>query len=645
MIAAPSIWLPLLVLAYAAGCLYFARRAFVENGNHDQFFSAGHALPNWIAALVVAGAGLSGWFLLAGTAEIAARGFSLPALLQGGVALALPGVVFFARGWLAAQRLGVSSQAELFRRYYGSEGLVVASTAVAVAIAVGFSGLQMRALAGMAETLTAGAVSAPVAAVVLSAILVGTVAIGGLRAVGTIGAVQAVMLAAAVVVLAVAVLLGFGGFGPLNAALDAAAADPARQADLLVDGVIRFTAGLGRDGGAGLEPTAMASFGLFLALMGVQASPVVFKILFSTRSPRAIAAGQTWLTAAVGGGLVVFGVAIIGAGGWLDPADALPALVGRLAAGSPWFGAWVFVALLAGTQLLAGLALLTAAEALVRHLYKPLFQSDLDRRRTVNLTRIVAALLALAGVLMQVLTPVALSALGGVALPLAFQLWIPLLGITWGLGITRQGAAVGVAFGFAAVLLTEPLGIAVLSWLGLELPWGRWPWTLDSAVWGMAANLAATLLVSVATRRRAPTTAAADVRRVLAALPGSRSPGLRSTAWAATLAWVFLAVGPGLVFGNAAFGLPGTAEAAALGMPSIWAWSALFWALGVGLVWFLSYKMRLAICPLAAIEATAQPLRLRKDEKARERERLGRVAVTATVAAALVVVTVFSFGR
>ncbi|MGA0565220.1 sodium:solute symporter family transporter [Ancylobacter sp. VNQ12] len=645
MSADVSIWLPLPILAYAAACLYFARLAFLENGNDARYFSAGHDLPPWMSALLLAGLGMSGWFLLAGTQEIARGGFSLASLLVGGIAVALPGVVLFKRIWLVARRLGLSSDAELLRRYYRSDFLALASTAVATLMAVGFAGLQLRAVGQLLSTLTDGAVSAPVSEAFLTVLLFAYVAIGGLRAIGSIGAIQTVLLGFGTAVFAGIVLITFDGFGGLNGALKALAADPADSSRFLVAGVIRFTAGLGR-GDAGAVPTAMASFGLFVALMGLGANPLALKVVMSTRSPAGLAAGQTWVTAGVFGSLVAIGVAIIGASGLVTPSLSIIAILEALASSSPWFAGWLLVAIIAGVQLLAGLGLLVAAENLVRHLYKPLLHSTLTRSQTVGFTRIVAGLLALLSLLLQVLAPVALSALGGVALPLAVQLLVPLVGIAWIGRLTREGAVVGVGAGFAAVLLTEPLGYAVLSFLGLELPWGRWPWTLNSAVWGLAANLAAALLVSAATQRWPVGEERADARRVLAATGRTtQNSGLSASAWAAVLAWFFLAAGPGLLFGNVAFGAPAAADAFLLGMPSLWAWMVMLWALGLGLVWFLSYKIGLAMSAVVTVEPyRARPL-ARRDVRILEMQRRQRLTIAAAVIFGLVAFMAFSFGR
>lgn len=636
------IWLPLYGLFYAAITLYWARIAARENGDVETYFSAGHSLSPWISALVLAGASLSGWVLLDGAARIGAGGFGLPALLQAGVALALPGVFFFKRIWLVGQRLRLSSLGELLRAYYASEFLVAFASAVAALFAVAFAGLQLAALSRLIALLTNGEISATVASVVVAIVLLGYVVIGGMRAVGYLGAIQTVLAGAAIVGFAAFALIGLGGFGALNDRLAVLAADPARAGAFIVSGVVQFTAGAGREAAAGHEGTALASLSVAFALMGFQASPLAMKVVLSTRSPRGVAAGQTWVMAGAFGGLIALCMASIGAASLIDPAFSVAGLLQSL---SPWFGAWLFIGLLAGVQLVAGLALLTAGEGLVRHLYKPWFHGDLGRRGTVNVTRIVIGLLLLASVLMQNLTPITLTMLASLALPLAFQLWTPLLGMTWLRWFTAPAVATGVGFGIAGVLLTEPLGIAVLSSFGLDLPWGRAPWTLHSAAWGMAANLTVTLLVSAFTRRRGFGAEAEEARRLLHGILRGRpnASALRSTAWSITLAWLFLAVGPGLVFGNYAFLRADGGWA--LGMPSLWAWGLLFWIAGLGLVWFLSYKMDMASPLTGEVPPYHPPPRLRPDQRQAERQRLRVLAVTAAVGFALVVLTALSFGR
>jgi SSS family solute:Na+ symporter len=643
----PSTWLIVFGLFYVSVMLYWARVAARENGDHETYFSAGHSLTPWVSAVVLAGASVSGWFVLGGTQMIATNGFAVPAVLTAGVTLALPGVIFFKRIWYVGQRLRLSSQAEIFRSYYKSDFLVVVSTVIAVLFAVGFAGLQMRALSQMMALLTNDMVSPLSASVVLGIILFAGVAIGGMRAVGYFGVIQTVLCFAATIALAGFSLYWSGGFAALNAGLAELAARPDAAAMFSIDGVIQFTSGLGRGGELAKTDTAVASLSLAMAFMGFQASPLALKIVLSTRSGNGFGAGQTWVLAGVFGWLIVFAMAIIGAAGIAEREMSVTDMLIKLQASSPWFAGWIFIGVAAGVQLLAGLALLTAGECLVRNVYKPYFQSSLSRRGTVTLTRIVIAVMAVAAMLLQSLTPVTLSALAGLALPMAFQLWTPLLGVTWLRWITRPAAVAGVGFGIAGVILTEPLGYQVLAFLGLELPWGRWPWTVHSAAWGMAANLAAVFIISAITNRQAFGEEAIEVRRFLASTLriSNRARSMSSTAWSVGLAWFFLAIGPGLIFGNSAFGQIG-AEGGAwiVGMPSLWAWSLASWITGVGLVWFLAYRMEMASPNTTDIPAYQPARRLRHDTTVLERERV-RVALIAGAAVFLAIAVIaFIFG-
>ena len=42
-----------------------------------------------------------------------------------------------------------------------------------------------------------------------------------------------------------------------------------------------------------------------------------------------------------------------------------------------------------------------------------------------------------------------------------------------------------------------------------------------------------------------------------------------------------------------------------LGMPSIWAWQIIWWALGVGVIWFLANKLKMSTEPETEIKASS----------------------------------------
>ena len=77
---------------------------------------------------------------------------------------------------------------------------------------------------------------------------------------------------------------------------------------------------------------------------------------------------------------------------------------------------------------------------------------------------------------------------------------------------------------------------------------------------------------------------------------------LKPIAWIITLTWFCFAIGPGAVIGNTIFGDPNDSTTWVFGMPSIWAWQLLWWALGVFMMWFLAYKMGMSTVPDKEIE-------------------------------------------
>ena len=128
----------------------------------------------------------------------------------------------------------------------------------------------------------------------------------------------------------------------------------------------------------------------------------------------------------------------------------------------------------------------------------------------------------------------------------------------------------------------------------------------------MFFNLAVCLSVSAMTQNRAATEHRMTYHNFLrehASLPADKQRP-KPIAWIITLAWMFFGIGPGAVIGNDIFGSPnaGTPDGWTFGMPSIWAWQILFWILGVGMMWFLAYKMEMSTVPDREVEALVEDI-------------------------------------
>lgn len=185
--------------------------------------------------------------------------------------------------------------------------------------------------------------------------------------------------------------------------------------------------------------------------------------------------------------------------------------------------------------------------------------------------------------------------LGGLAIACAFQLWPSLLAVTWFSFINRRGATAGLIVGLIAVVLTEPLGQKLT---GGSLPWGTWPWTIHSAAWGMFFNIVICLIISATSRQDSEDRTRRESFHDFIheyTTPAVRDRWSKPVAGVMVMVWIFFAIGPGSLLGNVLFGEPNAGyDAWIFGMPSLWAWQVIWWALGVLMIWFLANKMRMS---------------------------------------------------
>jgi SSS family solute:Na+ symporter len=641
-----QIWLVAFGTLYAVTLFYWARVASLGATAPGDYFTAAGVLAPWIASLVMAGISLSGWFLIGLPDMIARGGFAPSALALSVVPVALLGVLLLKRQWKIARRFGLHSQGQLFTFYFRSPGLALLSAAIGVLFAVAFGGMQLAIVGRMLAQLSGGGIEAVPSTWLLALMLFAYTVVGGMRAVGAIGAIQGVLMAMGICGLAAAALVLAGGFSALNAGLAKAAVGEATAGLFHVSGVIQLVAGAEPGSSSGHSWTAALVFTSALAFAGIQASPMATQLLLSTRKVDALAASQTWVMAGAFGALVSGGLVLVGAFGIVYPSGSTPVLalltsVGRT---SPWFMAGLFMCLVAAAQVVAGLALVSSANSLVNDIYVPLFHEGLDEDSKVLLGRIALGLLLLVSVLMATLAPNSLVQLGALALPISVQLVPALCGLCWIRAISRQAAVSGAVLGIVAVIITDKLGGDVLSALGLHLPWGRWPWTLHSASWGLFFNVLAVLVISAITPERQKVHRAKLVSFFLATYSTQtpKSRALKPAAWSAVLAWLFLAIGPGLVIGQNAFASRGGVWP--LGIPPLWAWCLIFWMLGVFLVWFLAYKLELATPPMSDIELADVLPKMPLRGGALQDEKLHRLCWIVAAIGAMITLIAWIFG-
>ena len=468
----------------------------------------------------------------------------------------------------------------------------------------------------------------------LSAVVIIYVASGGLRAVAYVDTMQAILLAFGIVAIGIIAISYVGGWERLNEGIAALAQmDEKRTPDgyshyIAIPGVIQFVSdGPKATGGAW---TGIMILTYMFALMGIQSAPAFTMWSFSNHNPRPFAPQQVWASSFGIGLILFFFTAMQGLGGHLLGADTaftaahpelvnnvmgeglggkdlmesagkqgmlVPQLIYLLGDVAPWFVGLLSVCALAAMQSTGSAYMSTAGGMLTRDLLKRYVMPSATHGQQKFWGRVGVIVIVLAALIVATTSKDALVLLGGLAVAYGFQMWPSLIAVCWWPWLTRAGVVLGLIAGLIAVTLTESIGSQFM-------PWGRWPLTIHSAGWGILFNLGIAILVSAVTQGRddqAHKMTFHNFLREHASLPADKK-GLVPVAWIITLVWFFFGIGPGAVIGNTIFGNPNDPTSWLFGMPSIWAWQILFWALGVFMMWFLAYKMEMSTVPAKEIE-------------------------------------------
>jgi Na+/proline symporter len=624
------------VALYVGYCLYWGITSARASRSTDDYFLAGRQTPAWVFILTGTALSITGWVFLGHPSMVYLNGLQFAQLAVAAVIIPLAGILFLKRQWMLARRFGYATPGEMLSDYFSGEAIRVLVVLIAVVFAVPFVGMQLLASGHLIAGLTGDLVDADAATWVLSFAVFLYVCLGGLRAVTFVGALQGLLIVAGLIALGSIAYIEMGGFGALNRALAglAAADHDAGWRYMAIPGVIQFTAGLGKEAPQGGPWTASMILTYGLALAGLQAAPAFSMLGFSCRTVRGFAWQQVWAVGTVVGIVLLFFVTAQGmaahflgaskgvSDAGLASAAVLPAQGGdhigptigyllSITRQHPWFTALLAVAALAALHVAAAAYTSTTATIVTTDVYKRFVHPSVTDGGQKLCARVALAAIFLVALLMATFRPATQAELGALALAFAFQLWPALAGACWFPWITRQGATLGLVAGLSAVVLTEPLGGSITGFLGLQLPWGRWPWTIHSAGWGIACNVAVCLFVSLVTRGGEARQHRWGFHRFLEAHAGlaERKRAMRPAIWALALTWLFFAIGPGAIIGNDFFGLPyGGLAAWYLGIPSLWAWQIIWWALGVLVIWWLAYKMELATPPRVAVEAGQRAL-------------------------------------
>ncbi|MCG6872517.1 MAG: sodium:solute symporter family protein [Gammaproteobacteria bacterium] len=604
----------------------------------SDYFIAGRKISLWVFVLAATATSFSGWTFMGHPGLLYRDGFQYAYASFYAITIPFTGVMFLKRQWILGKRFGFVTPGEMLATYFRGDGVRLLTVLVALCFSIPYLGLQLRASGFLFNVLTDGLFSVDIGMWLLSAIVFIYVASGGLRAVAYVDTVQCVLLAFGIVAIGIIALNAVGGWDRLNEGIAALAAiDTKRTPDgyshyIAIPGVIQWVStGPKAVGGAW---TGIMILSYMFALMGIHSSPAFTMWAFSNNNPKPFAPQQVWASS-FGIGIILFlFTAMQGLGGHFLGGDLkmleahpelvnnvmgaalggkdlmesagkqgmlVPQLIHLMGASSPWMIGLLSVCALAAMQSTGAAYMSTAGGMLMRDLLKRYVMPNASHAQQKLWGRVGVGVIVGAALVVATYSSDALVLLGGLAVAFGFQMWPSLMSVCYFPWFTRQGITLGLAAGIIAVVCTETIG----QQLGITA-WGRWPLTIHSAGWGIVFNLGIAIIVSAMTQNaddRAHRMTYHNFLREHASLPESKK-GLVPVAWAIVLVWFFFGIGPGAVIGNTIFGDPNGGVAAwTFGIPSIWAWQLLWWALGVFMMWFLAYKMEMSTVPDREVEA------------------------------------------
>ena len=644
---AKVVWLFVFVAIYWAYCIFWGIKSAQSAKTASDYFIAGRRLSMWVFVLAATATSFSGWTFMGHPGLIYRDGFQYAYASFYTITIPFTGVMFLKRQWMLGKRFGYVTPGEMLSDYFQGDGIRILTVIVALLFSIPYLGVQLGASGFLFNVLTEGLVSKDVGMWVLSLVVLIYVASGGLRAVAYVDTLQCILLAVGIIAIGMITLNLIGGWGELQAGIAKLAVTPGTRwgttqglgggdysAYLAIPGVIQFTAGLGKETPVGGLWTGVMVLTYMFALMGIQSAPAFSMWSFANNSPQPFAPQQVWASSFGIGLILFFFTASQGLGAHLLGADPIataaglgqsilpdsiakkpdslvPNLINTVADTAPYLVGLLAVCALAAMQSTGAAYMSTAGGMLTRDLYKKYLNPTASHETQKLFGRAGVAFIVLSALLVATFSADALVLLGGLAVAFGFQMWPSLAAVTWFPWITRQGATWGLAAGLIAVIFTETFGQTIAGAVGIDLPWGRWPWTMHSAGWGIYFNLGIVIVVSAMTQNEGEMSHRMKYHNFLRE-HASLSPekkGLVPIAWIVTLAWFFFGIGPGAVIGNDIFGAPNAGvEGWTFGIPSIWAWQILFWILGVGMMWFLAYKMEMSTVPDKEVEALTEDI-------------------------------------
>jgi solute:Na+ symporter, SSS family len=627
-------WFFFFLVVYWSFCLFWGARTLRKKTSPESYYLADRNISSWVFFFSATAATFAGITIISYPSLIYADGYSFLATAAIVITIPLGSILFFKRQWMLSRKYNFITPGEMYFKYYQSHTLRITILIIGLFFAVPFLGIIIGATGSMVEFVSAGELGRDSAMWVLTAVVLFYVVSGGFKPMVSIGVLQSWLF------FVLFISIGFGAFyflGGLEFFDDLAIVNrffPLGSwgstqgyggGDLSgffnVPGVIQWVAGLGKNNPAGGPWTAVMILSFTLSYMGIILSPTFSMWSYSVKSPRSFYYFQIWGSGAIVGLFLFIFAALLGVGANFLGANSfvnmngfaisqiLPEIdlnnisslifsfIGGLGSVSPILVGFLSICLIAALQSTLAAFLMTSGSMVARDLYRPYIDKEPSWTRELLVARLSMLLICLAALYLATYFETSLILLGGLAIAFGFQLFPVLLGMIWFPWITKTGATLGLITGMFFVILAETFGHKLT---GNALPWGRWPLTIYSGLWGLFFNVIVCFLSSAFSTNdpdQEHRKSFHDFMNDHMGIHPTRKK-IKSLAYVLFLLWAFFSIGPGLIFGNLIFGSADLSyDKWIMGIPSLWAYQIIWWAIGVLLIWFMANKLDLSTLP------------------------------------------------
>ena len=600
-------WLLAFVGLYWSYCIFWGIKGAITSKTSEDYFVAGRSIGTWVFVLAATATSFSGWTFVGHPGKILTDG--LPYAFASFYALTIPftGVLFLRRQWVLGRVYNYVTPGEMYSDYYGGNSMRALTVLVAFLFSVPYLGIQLRASGALFNVLTDGLISTNLGMILLSAVVVIYVASGGLRSVAYVDCAQAILLALGIIVLGVITIKWIGGWNLFTEGIGVLVKNDLISGNRLtlqgfsnrvaMPGSIQIvSSGSNAVGGVW---TGMMCMTYMFALMGIQSSPAFSMWAYANKTSEPFRWQQV-VASSIVIGIILFTFTIIQGMGadvlvlngifeTISDSTLVPKLINLMSESAPWLVGLLAVCALAAMQSTGSAYMSTFSAMITKDIYKNYIDEKVTEDRQKFIGRLFVGIVAVAALVVAIVSTDALVMLGGLAVAYGFQMYPALFGNLYCKWISKTGVTMGLIAGLLAVTLTDKMS-SVFS-----LPWGAYPLTIHSAGWGIFFNIIFTGFGSYFFPDSDQKNLDKEKRHAflseVAGVPESKKK-LVPLAYGLVIFWFLFGFGPFAMIGNTLFSDPNTpATWAPFNLPSIWIWQLVFLFFGIFVMWFLAFIM------------------------------------------------------